>query len=957
MFSTAPLTGDVSLVNWNGQEARAVRDSYVLRMPQTNVATSQGLWDYASATPAVEAGWSIRPLGMGYFSIEAPGASPADVRTWSAQVGATAIAPNSTLEKQAVPRKLPNDPRFVGGQQWGLDNKGQPPGEKADPYLPYKEDADIDAPEAWRIDPINQNTGSRNIVVAIMDDGIDYTHPDLQANMWQRPANVPEKIAGDPNWYCGRFGFDVANKDEDQAARNIYSTMPGDPNDIHGTAIAGIIGSKGNNNRGLTGVNWDVSMLSANIFKNGGAYSSNADFVEAVNRIITLRTQYGVNIAVVNASWMSVDFNDAPLPFGDGVMAGAVAALAQAGILFVTAAGNGFDVEGDFVGDWNDGDLPHPCPMVWPGDYYALDPMTWGNVITVGASTPSDTLARFSNFSTTHVHIAAPGVNIWTTVPLKAVDLGATDYQSHESIQSDPRLAFRQFDPWSQTPAGINGGYAQLSGTSMSTAYVSGVAALAAAEYMRWTGVLPSVKYLRSAVVDQADVVSTLTYTETRALKPDILGRMTPDPLNHLLHSIEGNRRLNAYNTVKWVRENLPPKVTFANTSVIEGDAGMTDVVLKATLSAAAAAPLTIQYWTETYAKEATSGVDFVAIPSSAPLSVTIPAGQTSVSVTLPGVVFGDTLFEPNERFWVKFSLPVNADAWLGTKALAVTIVNDDSSAGFPAATLDPAELLVVEGNGGSTQPTIVNVPVTLDIAPARTVFVPYEVTSVATAGATLPAGSVAATPGVDYVALSGTLRFAAGQTSAMIPVRIVGDKVAAGASGEAALESFAVRLLQPNPGVLKQGRSVKIVTIQDDDVAAPPTPPPVAPVNVLQPLDASVVKGATASIPVLLDGAVPAGYVVSILYRTVTAGTSGGTAVAGSDFQAVSSGRFVIPAGQSTATINVRTFANAFATYPRKFFVEITGAVYSKVGSSKPADTIRIDITGLRPVEVTITG
>lgn len=948
VFSGAPLTGEACVVSWNGREISAVRDSYILRMPQTNVATSQGLWDYASVTPAVEASWSIRPLGMGYFSIETPGASPADVRTWSSLVGASTISPNSLLEKQAVPRKLSNDPRFVEGQQWGLDNNGQAAGANT----PVKVDADIDAPEAWRIDPVNQNTGSRNIVVAILDDGIDYTHPDLQANMWQRPANVPSSLSG-------RFGFDVANRladgtyDVDIPERNYYCTMPGNPNDIHGTAIAGIIGAKGNNNRGLTGVNWDVSMLSANIFKDGGQYSSNADFVEAVNRIIRLRTQFGVNIAVVNASWMSVSFNDAPT--GDGVMSVAVANLSRAGILFVTAAGNGYDLGGDFVGDLNDGDTD-PCPQVWPGNYYAVNPAVWGNVITVGASTPADTLARFSNFSTTNVHIAAPGVNIWTTVPLKARDLGATDYQSHESIQSDPRLAFQRFDPWSQTPSGITGGYAQLSGTSMSTAFVTGVAALAAAEYRRWTGELPSVDYLRSAVIDQADVVATLTYTETVGAKPDILGRMTVDPLNHLEHSIEGNRRLNAYNTVKWVRENLPPKVTFSSTSVVEGDTGTTAVVIQATLSTESLVPLTIRYWTESYRNDAVDGVDFVAIPASAPLTFIIPAGETSASVTLPGLVIGDTSFESNEKFMVRFGLPVNSNAWLGSKSLSVTIVNDDSSAGFPAAMLDPTEILVNEGDGGSARPTIINVPVTLDITPARTIFVPYEVTSVARAGVALPVGSAVASPAVDYVALAGTLRFNAGQTSAIIPVRILGDTVVAGTSGEAALESFAVRILQPNPGMLRAGRSVKIVTISDDDTLPPPDPPPTPVVSVLQPVDVSVVRGAVATLPVFLDGEVPAGYVVSIFYRTVTGGTSGGNAVSGADFRGVASGRLVIPAGETLAAINVETFANAFATYPRRFFVEITGAVYSKVPSTSPADSIRIDIGGLGPVMVTIT-
>ena len=949
VLSGSPAVVEPSLVIWNGEEVKAVRDSFVVQMPESGAGAIRTLGGHSFDPPPVSAGWSIRPLGMGYFSIETPGSSAAEVKAWSERVGAVAIAPNTLLEKQAIPQRLPNDPGFLSGQQWGLNNVGRPDNEPNDADVPYVADSDIDAPEAWRIDAVNQNTGSKNIVVAVMDDGIDYTHPDLQANLWQRPANVPDSVSG-------RFGFDVANKDVDDPIRGYYATMPADPNDIHGTAVAGIIGAKGNNNRGYTGVNWDVSMLSANIFRSavGGArYSTNADFVEAANRIITLRTQYGVNIAVVNASWMSVSGRDSP--FGDGLMSGAVENLYKAGILFVTAAGNGYDAGQDFVGDLNDGDLAHGCPQVWPGNYYASNPQAWGNVISVGASTPADTLARFSNFSTTNVHIAAPGVNIWTTVPLRSRDQGATDYRSHESIQSDPRLVFTRFDPWSQTPQGINGGYAQLSGTSMSTAFVSGVAALAAAEYMRWTGELPSADYLRRAVVNQADAVGTLTYTETAAAKRDILGRMTPDPVNHPLHSIEGNRRLNAYNSVKWVRENLPPKVTFAIANVLEGDAGTTDVVLSARLTTAVQAPLTIYYWTEGVSNGATVGIDYVGISRPAPRTFTIPAGETAVPVRLPGLVVGDTVFEPNEQFRLKFRTMPKSEAWLGSKALVVTIINDDSSAAFPAATLDPRELRIAEGTLGSATPKIVQIPVNLDIAPSRTILVPYEVTSVANAGVPLPAGSSPATAAVDYVALAGTLRFEAGQTTASIPVRILDDKRAAGTAGEARNESFAVRLLQPNPGILKQGRSVKVITIVDDDTPTPVTPPG-APLLVLQPFGVSVARGAAAPIDVLTSSPVPPGYMVSILYRTVTGGNSGGTGVAGIDFKQVSSGRTVIAAGQSSTTITIPTYSRQNAAYPLRFFVQITGAIYTKVGSALPSDSIRLDVSGLQPVEVLIT-
>jgi subtilisin family serine protease len=960
----AGLAGDdlgdgITSVNWNGDQFLAIRDSYVLQMPQTNAATSAGLWDYASDVPTAPSGWTVRSLGMGFFSLETLGESSSEVMAWSADVGVTTISPNTAMEKQApLPRKLPNDPRFVAGQQWGLDNPGPRLGSPAQ----AKADADIDAPEAWRIDLVNQNTGSRDIVVAIMDDGIDHTHPDLQLNMWQRPQTVPQLLPG--GGYVGRFGFDVANGDTDNESRKYYSTMP-NPNDVHGTAVAGIIGAKGYNNRGMTGVNWDVSLMSVNIFEDvpGGEkgvdrarFSTNAHFVEAVNRVITLKQQYGVNIAVVNASWMSI--SEERNRFSP--MAEAVARLNQAGILFVTAAGNGYESLQDFVGDLNDPHL-HRCYPAYPANYYYADPVRWGNVISVAASTASDTLARFSNFGTSTVHIAAPGEEIWTTVPLLAKELPGDDYPSRESIDYkvygfDPLLPFQQFDPWSQTPQGVNGGYARLSGTSLSTAYVSGVAALAAAEYKRWTGVLPSATYLRKAIIDQADQVPTLRYKETTTPALNIAGKVVVDPMDHPEHAIQLDRRLNAYNTVKWVRDNLPPKVTFENVSVREGDSGLTDVVdIRVTVSRPAAAAVTVDYWTEDYPNEAVAGVNYVAIPKSAPRQLTIPAGVTTARVTLPAIVIGNTTQTKDLRFWVKLRMGANAEAWLGSRALAVTIKNDDSSPSLPAATLDPAELVVAEGGGRAGQHTFVQVPVTLDFRPIKVVSVPYLITTVDAVTAevrprpALPAGSASATPSRDFVALSGALRFAPGQQTAFIPVRIIKDGLPAGAAGEAMRETFAVQIRTPNLGVLRGGREVKLITIVQE------TPPPAepAPLAIEQPEEKAWVAGQVASVVVQLSGTVPAGHAVTINYRTVPVGT----AKVGQDYQPVPTGRLTIPAGKSSGTFFVRTFKNPKGVYPSNILAEITGATLARVTGPYPRNSLQLDRSQLQLIEISLNG
>ena len=131
---------------------------------------------------------------------------------------------------------MPNDPSFP--RLYGLNNTGQTGGTA---------DADIDAPEAWDV-----SVGSRATVVGIVDTGIDWTHPDLAANVWTNPGEIPGNgIDDDRDGFVDDVhGYDFVNRDGD----------PFDDNG-HGTHVAGTIGAVGDNGTGVVGVNWDVSLM------------------------------------------------------------------------------------------------------------------------------------------------------------------------------------------------------------------------------------------------------------------------------------------------------------------------------------------------------------------------------------------------------------------------------------------------------------------------------------------------------------------------------------------------------------------------------------------------------------------------------------------------------------------------------------------------------------------------
>jgi len=252
----------------------------------------------------------------------------------------------------------PNDARF--SEQWGLDNDGRNGG---------KEGADIGALRAW-----GATTGDDDIVVAVLDSGVDYTHSDLQNNIWVRPDNIKQ--------YEDRALGSI----EDVHGYNAIENT-GDPMDDngHGTHCAGIVGAEGGNEIGISGVNWKVRIMPLK-FMNASGFGTSKDAIEAINYVID-RKRAGVNVRVISASWGAKVKSRA--------LEDVIRKAQEAGILFVAASGN------DSV---NTDQMPQ-----YPAGY------NLGNVISVAALNRNDELASFSNYGLRSVHVAAPGANILST--------------------------------------------------------------------------------------------------------------------------------------------------------------------------------------------------------------------------------------------------------------------------------------------------------------------------------------------------------------------------------------------------------------------------------------------------------------------------------------------------------------------------------------------------------------
>ena len=276
----------------------------------------------------------------------------------------------------------PNDPSY--NNLWGLNNTGQTlnssSGTSGD---------DIRFAAAWNL----ARPAAADVVIAVLDTGLDPTHPDITANLWTNPGETTgNNLDDDAN---GRIddvhGFNFADNNS-----NISDS--GD----HGTHVAGTIAATGNNSLGVIGVDFKAHVMVLKVSNDGTSIPTSAE-IAALQYAAMMKTR-GVNIVAINASFGGVSNSSAE--------SAAIKAAGDAGIVFCAAAGNE---------SANNDTTP-----TYPANYRL------GNMIVVAASTQTDQLAGFSNYGATTVDLAAPGTNIfslrpvWLAATTATVTTGAT---------------------------------------------------------------------------------------------------------------------------------------------------------------------------------------------------------------------------------------------------------------------------------------------------------------------------------------------------------------------------------------------------------------------------------------------------------------------------------------------------------------------------------------------------
>lgn len=310
------------------------------------------------------------------------------------------------------PFYTPSDAYF--GAQWALHNTGQDL--YSDPNVPCSTSHgcfpntstvpgdDIDAEPAWDL----ATTRGAGVVVAVIDTGVDYTHPELSSQMWDGTVKG-SAAAGCPDTSGGTTGGSPATHGGCDITAGTNDPRPAvlDSESTHGTHVAGIIAAAADSS-GTLGVAFNSKIMALQVFPDDTYPASqygatDADIITAIN----YAAANGANIINMSLGRFGSITGQG---YEDTVMTSAVESAIAKGVLLVAAAGNG---GGDQIGDNDDS----PANQAWPANYAGL-PSTSAGFISVAATDQADHFTSFSNYGPTNVTIAAPGYNILSTVTI-----------------------------------------------------------------------------------------------------------------------------------------------------------------------------------------------------------------------------------------------------------------------------------------------------------------------------------------------------------------------------------------------------------------------------------------------------------------------------------------------------------------------------------------------------------
>ncbi|MCF3568599.1 Ig-like domain-containing protein [Planktothrix agardhii 1807] len=363
--------------------------------------------------------------------------------------------PEESLSIITPQATTPNDPGY--SQLWGLNNTGQSGGTA---------DADIDAPEAWDI-----QKGNQNLVIGVIDTGVDYDHPDLSANIWTNPGEIAgDGIDNDSNGYIDDVrGWDFAYNDNN-------------PMDVHGhgTHVAGTIAGKGNNGVGVTGVAWNAKIMPLKFLNDSGSGSTS-------NAILAINYATAKGVKLTNNSWGGGGYSQA--------LYDAINTAGQQGALFIAAAGNSSQ---------NTDTTP-----AYPASY------DLANIISVASTTRTDGLSWFSNYGATTVDLGAPGSDIYSAWPNSTYNTISGTSMASPHVTGAAALLWSQNPTWTAQQIknrlmSTGDSISALNGKTVSGKRLNIYNALMSSN-------LPTVTVNVSPVTVQEDGAGNLTYSFSRS--------------------------------------------------------------------------------------------------------------------------------------------------------------------------------------------------------------------------------------------------------------------------------------------------------------------------------------------------------------------------------------------------------------------------------------------------------